>query len=188
MNAPIARRYAKALFRAAVEKQILPQVHSDLYDFAALLAQNGLLRAYFNSPETKFKSRENLFDDLLAGKTPAIVISFLKLLMRKNRQEQFLDIVREFDVLFDHKMNIIPVTVYSAVAMDEHFQTKILNALESHFKAEILLTLKVEPGLLGGIVIEAKGKRLDLSLKRRLQELGRELVHDIENVALRSEI
>ncbi|RPI01214.1 MAG: ATP synthase F1 subunit delta [Calditrichaeota bacterium] len=184
MNAPIARRYAKALFSAAMEKQILPQVHSDLHDFAMILAQNSILHAYFYAPDVRYESRETLFEDLLTGKTPAILINFIKLLIQKNRQDHFLNIVREFDILFDHKMNIVPATVYTAVPVDDHFQAQILKVLESHFRAEILLALKVEPGLLGGIIVEAKGKKLDLSLKRRLQELEHELAHDVENVEL----
>lgn len=175
IKGPASKRYAKALFELAVESNLLEQIHQDLHDFDALLAQYGLLRAVFYSPEAEQATQEQLLNDLLINRTPKILLDFLILLVRKNRQSSFEGIVQEFDLLYNRKKNQVSATVRTAVPMDEEFNSFVVRSLKESLQADILLNPQVDAELLGGIVIEVEGKLIDFSLKRKLNELRKQL-------------
>jgi F-type H+-transporting ATPase subunit delta len=171
----VSIRYAKALFNLAVEKNLLEQVHTDLHDFAELLQQFGLLRAIFYSPEAERSAQEQLLNELLTDKTPEIFLNFLKLLVQKNRQSIFKTIVQEFDRLYNHSKNQVVATVWTAVPMDEDIRSNVVHSLKKSLHADILLNAQVDEKLLGGMVVEAGGNLIDFSLKRKLEELKKQL-------------
>lgn len=170
-----AKRYAKALFGLADAGGVLEQVRTDLHDFSKLLQEQRLLRTIFYSPEVSQSLQTEVLDDLLTGKTPDVLIQFLKLLVQKSRQSLFDGVVQEFDELLRRKNGQVIVTVKTAAALDEAQKAGLVDSLNHVFQAQVLLHHTIDARLLGGMVIEAEGKRIDLSLRGKLTELKKRL-------------
>ncbi len=170
-----AARYAKALFQLAVEEGRIEEVRRDLSELSTLLEEHRLLRALYHSPATDRALRAGLLDELFRGRTSEAVINLLKLLAEKNRQALWPAIVREFDRLYRRSRNEREATVTAAVPLSDENAAQLKRLLEDRLKAHVLLEVRVEPQILGGLIIESEGQRLDLSLKRRLNELRKQL-------------
>lgn len=170
-----AKRYAAAIFALAVEQQIVEQIHEDLHDWQRLLCEHGLLRAIFYSPQGDRGARLELIQELLRGKTSVLLMRFLQLLMEKNRQHLFDAVVYEFDRLFRRWKNQLSVKVTTAFELNDEQQKRLKELLAQKWHKEILLEVHVDAGLLGGLILEADGRRIDLSLRCRLEQLRRHL-------------
>ncbi|MDZ7369853.1 MAG: ATP synthase F1 subunit delta [candidate division KSB1 bacterium] len=170
-----AKRYAAALFALAEEQQIVEQIYQDLHDWQRLLYEHGLLRAIFYSPQGDRGARQELIEELLRGKTSVLLIRFLQLLMEKNRQHLFDAATYEFDRLYRRWKNQLPVKVTTAFALNDEQQKRLKELLAAKWHKEILLEIRVDARLLGGLILEADGRRIDLSLRCRLEQLRRHL-------------
>ncbi|MDZ7345888.1 MAG: F0F1 ATP synthase subunit delta, partial [candidate division KSB1 bacterium] len=84
-------------------------------------------------------------------------------------------VVYEFDRLFRRWKNQLSVKVTTAFELNDEQQKKLKELLAQKWHKEILLEVHVDAGLLGGLILEADGRRIDLSLRCRLEQLRRHL-------------
>ena len=116
-----------------------------------------------------------MLQELLAGKTPDFFLNFLKVLVQKRRESLFLQIINEYQSLYDMKLNRVRATVVSAIPLDEKTKSHIISILSDAFKATVLLKAEIDPDILGGFVLYMEGNILDASLRRKLEELKMQL-------------
>lgn len=85
------------------------------------------------------------------------------------------EVYAEFKRLVDSDDSIVSVTVTTAVPLDEDLRTKVCEKAEEMFKASIYLVERVDPKILGGIILEARGQRYDASVRTQLATVRRTL-------------
>jgi len=172
----IADRYAKALFKLAIEQDKLEQVHADV----ALLQQyckeaDGFMDILV-SPVIKPSRKKQMFQDVLKGKIDKSTMRLLDLLVDNNREELLTDINRHFIHLFKENKGIKEVAFYTAVAMDVGHIDQLKVFLKEQFKAPIELSVKIKPELLGGFILTVDGKMVDASISSKLKQIKKELL------------
>lgn len=95
------------------------------------------------------------------------------------QEEDDVDLIEqvyaEFKRLVDSDDSIVSVTVTTAVPLDDELRQKVCEKAEDMFKASIYLVERVEPSILGGIILEAHGQRYDASVKTQLATVRRTL-------------
>jgi F-type H+-transporting ATPase subunit delta len=168
----IARVYARSLFEVAKEQDKLDVVREQLGQFAEALDGNRELSIYFFSPYFSTTEKKDGLGKLLEGVDP-VVANFLALLIEKHRMPAIFRVRREYDSLWELENQRLPVTVTSAVALDEATVKAIGDAIGKQTGQQVELTANVDPDVLGGLIVRVGNSILDASIRNRLENLRR---------------
>jgi ATP synthase F1 delta subunit len=170
----IAQVYSRSLFEVAKEHGKLDRIRDELGTFAEALAQSQELSVFFFSPYFSTQEKDDGLHRAVIDADPRLV-NFLQLLIENHRLPLIHRIRRQFDVLWDHENRRLPVEVTSAVALDR----SVIEALEARIREQtgqnVELESKVDPDVLGGIVLRVGNSILDASVRHRLEQLRREV-------------
>ncbi len=166
----IARVYADALFGVAKEKGKLDVIREQLGQFADALADNREMQLFFFSPYFSSTEKGDGLKKAIAGAEPELV-NFLELLIEKHRMPVLFRIRRQFDSLWDKENKRLGVTVTSAVELDPEVAKRIGSEIEEQTGNEVELESRVDPDILGGLIVQVGNMVLDTSIKNRLEKL-----------------
>jgi F-type H+-transporting ATPase subunit delta len=168
----IAQVYARSLFEVAKEQGKLDVVREQLGQIADALDGTRELTLFFFSPYFSTEEKKDGLDRAIEGAEP-IVRNFLELLVEKHRMPALFRIRREFDALWQEENKLLPVTITSAVDLDEQTVRSIGDAIGQQTGRRVELTTKVDPDVLGGLVVRVGNSILDASIRNRLENLRR---------------
>jgi F-type H+-transporting ATPase subunit delta len=166
----IARVYATALFAAAKDRGKLDAIRDQLAQFVEALEGSKDLRLFLFSPY--FSSTEKI-DGLrraLSDPEPEFE-NFLELLLEKGRMPVIFRIRRQYDALWDKENKRLGVTVTSAVELDPEIAKRIGSEIEEQTGNKVELSSRVDPDILGGLVVQVGNMVLDTSIRNRLEKL-----------------
>lgn len=170
--ASVAGRYASALFELAEEQQQLAQVEQDLVAFQQLLDDSEDLRRLVRSPV--FSSDEQLA--AISAVLDRVGISglagnFLKLVARNRRLFAVPDMIRAFRSMCARARGEVEADVASAFPLKDDQMKALKDALKASVGKDVQVNLKVDPELLGGLVIKIGSRMIDSSLRTKLNSL-----------------
>jgi F-type H+-transporting ATPase subunit delta len=168
----IAQVYARSLFEVAKEQDKLDVVREQLGQFAEALEGNRELSVFFFSPYFSTEEKKNGLGGLLEG-VDDVVENFLSLLIENHRMPVIFRVRRDFDVLWEQENQLLPVTITSAVTLDEATVKTIGDAIGRQTGQQVELTANVDPDVLGGLVVRVGNSILDASIRNRLENLRR---------------
>jgi F-type H+-transporting ATPase subunit delta len=166
----IAQVYARALFEVAKEQGKLDLVREQLGQFADALNDNRDLAVFFFSPYFSTEEKKQGLHGALEGADPAIV-NFLETLLERHRMPVVFRIRQQYERLWDEENKLLPVEVTSAVDLDEATVKSIGERIGEQTGQRVELTSRVDPEILGGIVLRVGNSILDASIKHRLDQL-----------------
>jgi F-type H+-transporting ATPase subunit delta len=169
------RIYAEALFGAAKDAGRLAEVHEALGDFAAALAESPPLRAVLRNPQLEPSAKAAILSDL-AGDEEPLFANFLQVVAEKRRAGEIEQIADEFERLMAREERRLTVELTTARELTDAEATAILRQIEDAAGRKVEATQKVDPELVGGIVLQAGSLRVDASVRGRLERLRNELV------------
>jgi F-type H+-transporting ATPase subunit delta len=112
----------------------------------------------------------------LIGDADELFRNFLRLLTEKGRVGEIEEIGREFERLSAEEEGVLKVQFTTAVELSDQDAKGIVEQIEEASGRTVEATRKVDPGLVGGIVLQVGSRRLDASVRGRLERLRRELV------------
>ncbi len=168
------RMYARALFEAARDQGKLDVVHQELGDFAAAVAGVPELRNVLDNPELDPTAKSAVLEDI-AGDADELVHNFLLLVVEKGRASQIEEIYRELDALVAAEQKRLIVELTTAYELSDEEADSILKKIEAASGRSVEATRKVDPALIGGVVLQAGSLRVDASVRGRLNRLRHEL-------------
>lgn len=171
----IARRYAKALFEAALAQKCVDTVKLEIGEFIHAFQSKARLRALWESPivhaETKKKIlRENL------PKISSLTLNFLFILIRKRRERLLEPCAGEYEKLLSGFYNQVTVDVRAASPVSQSVEKDLKTQFSKKSGKRVELNVMQDPALLGGMVIQMGDKVMDGSLRARLESLRKKLL------------
>lgn len=172
----IANRYAKALFKLAVEQNILEEINNNVLLLQSYCDGADGFTDLLNSPIIKPGQKTAAMHSVFDKKLNAITINFLDLLIVNKREVLLEDINRGFSTLYKQSKGIKSVGLYTAVKMEQEQVDTLLEFLKKQLNAPIELKLKVIPELLGGFKLTVDGKMADASLSSKLKKVKKQLL------------
>jgi F-type H+-transporting ATPase subunit delta len=173
--AAVHRRYAQALFDAAKEKGRLQEVHAELSDFAAAVRDVPELRNALRNPELDPGTKAELLDALISG-ADQLVRNFLRLTAEKGRIAGIEDIARELDRLLAAEERRLSVELTTALQLSDDDARGLVKQIEDASGRKVEVSRKVDPELIGGLILQIGSMRVDASVRGRIERLRRELV------------
>ena len=172
---PVAQRvYARALYEAATEKNRLDAVREELGDFVEAQRQVPELRELLRNPQLDHRLKASALEELLGGEEE-LVRNFLLLLAEKNRAGEIEEIAREFERLVAEEEGILDVELTTAVELSDEQAREVIEQIEKASGRKVEATRRVDPDLIGGLVLQAGSLRLDASVRGRLNQLRNDL-------------
>jgi F-type H+-transporting ATPase subunit delta len=172
----IARVYADALFGAAKDRGKLDVIREQLGAFADALKESRDLQLFFFSPYFSSAEKQEGLKKAVADAEPEL-INFLELLIEKHRMPVLFRIRRQFDSLWAKENRRLGVTVTSAVELDPEITRRIGSEIEQQTGNTVELESKVDPEILGGLVLQVGNMVLDTSIRNRLEKLRKSVAH-----------
>jgi F-type H+-transporting ATPase subunit delta len=170
----IAQVWARALFQVAKENDLLDEVREQLGAFADALGENRDLMVFFFSPYFSTKEKKEGLKRAVTDAEPT-VMNFLEALIERHRMPAIFRIKARYDVLWDDERDLLPVEVTSAVELDKSIISSIGDRIGEQTKRTVELSSKVDPDVLGGIVLRVGNVVLDASIRNRLEQLRKQV-------------
>jgi F-type H+-transporting ATPase subunit delta len=170
----VDRVYARALFDAALEEGRLEPVRDEVAQLAEAVAEVPELRELLRNPQLDPRAKAAALDQILSG-GEELVRNFVLLLVDKGRAGIFEEIAREFERLIAEHEGIVHAELTTAFELSDKEARELLGQIEQAAGRKVEATRTVDPGLIGGIVLQVGSHRLDASVRGRLERLRREL-------------
>jgi F-type H+-transporting ATPase subunit delta len=169
----VTRSYAEALINAAAADG---QVDAVLDELDAILADvfspSPSFAALLSSPSIRPEKKDQILTEAFEGRTHPMVVRFLRVLNRHGRLGLLAPIVRRARATWDQRQNRQPVTVRSAVPLDDAEQDALRHKLGRLLGgATPVLRLEVDPALIGGLIVQVGDDVYDASIRNRLAQL-----------------
>lgn len=131
-------------------------------------------RALIQAGRAEGRSNADLVQWMHAGKFSPEVLEALGA-MRESGDLSLIDgVSKRYKEILDSEDETVTVTVTTAVPLDEDLRQKVRKKAEHDLHAPIYLVERVEPSILGGIILEQRGKRYDASVRAQLGNIRRQ--------------
>jgi F-type H+-transporting ATPase subunit delta len=170
----IASVYARSLFEVAMDHDKLDVAREQLGEFVDALDADRELQVFFFSPYFSTQEKSDGLDKAVTGADP-IVQNFLKLLIEKHRMPAIFRVRRELDSLWEEENKLLPVEVTSAIELDKKTVKEIGDRIGEQTGRKVELSARVEPDILGGIVVRVGNSIIDASIRARLEQLRKQV-------------
>ncbi len=168
----LAARYATALFALAEEAGVLERVGEDLARADAAIAGTAALRRILRDPTVSRGALVELMGELARGMgLHELVAKFLGLLAQKRRLFALPWIRERFEAMLMAHRGESRAEVVTALPLEEGQLRRLQEAIERHAGRRVRLDVRVDPELLGGLVVQIGSRRIDASLRTKLRNL-----------------
>jgi F-type H+-transporting ATPase subunit delta len=153
----------------------LKEVHADLGDFAAAVRDVPELRSVLRNPQLDPRAKADVLQELL-GDAEELLRNFLRLAAEKGRIGEIEEIAAEFDRLMAAEERRLNVELTTAYELSDQEARDIVKQIEQSTGRAVEATRRVDPALIGGVVLQADSLRVDASVRGRIERLRNELV------------
>jgi F-type H+-transporting ATPase subunit delta len=168
----VAGRYATALFELARDEKSVDSVKADLDNFEALIAESADLARLVRSPvftaDAQVKALSAVLDRAGIGGTTA---KFLKVLTANRRLFTVRDVIRGFLTLVARFKGEATAEVTVAEQLSEKNLEALKGALKTVTGKDVDLKVKVDPAIIGGLVVKLGSRMIDSSLRTKLNSI-----------------
>ncbi len=168
----LARVYARSLFEVALEQGKLDVLREQLGQLADALNDNRQLAVFFFSPYFSTAEKQEALGGVLDG-ADASFLNFLSLLIENHRMPVIFRVRQQYERLWEEENRMLPVEITSAVALDEKTTEELGRTIGERAGRRVTLSSRVDPDILGGIILRVGNSILDASIRNRLEQLRR---------------
>jgi F-type H+-transporting ATPase subunit delta len=162
------------LFEVAKEHDVLERVHDELGQFAEALADDRTLQVFLFSPYFSSQEKREGVKRIVSDADERFV-NFLALLAERHRMPALFRIKREFDARWAEENKLLPVTVTSAIELDEGLAEEIGERIQEQTGRKVELSSNVDPDVLGGLMVRVGNMVLDGTVRNRLERLRKQV-------------
>ena len=167
----IALRYSTAYFSLVKSKKNLKEAFQEVENLKAVFDNHNIIH-FFDSPIYTIDQKKDILNTLIdETKGSKILKNFLNELIENGRFSLVSDIFEKLKKLYNEDSDEIEVEVISASNLTEKQLNNIKQALSKKLKKTITLSTKVNPKILGGLIIRHESKMVDGSLKTQLDNI-----------------
>lgn len=168
---PVARRYARALFGAAEEREGLETVADGLDAVAGWLRTEAQARWLLAAPMVPIAEKQALVVRLFGAHVHPLICDLLELLLEKRRYGLLEDVREAFRALLDERQGLQRVRVTSAVALPEDLAGRLRSALAARTGKRVILEPRLDPRLIGGLRVQIEDEVIEHSVQKTLENL-----------------
>lgn len=176
-NGLIPRRYAKALYKFALEHGSTEKVYEEMKEVIYAFENNPELQKTLANPYVKNEDKEALLKAAAGDKVENDYLGFIKLLMQMHREDYALLIALAYRDLYREENKISQVRITTAATLPEGEMAKLHSMVAKAFNGRTLEYREVvNPEIIGGFIIDVDDTRMDASISNEIEQLRLNLI------------
>lgn len=168
----LGRLYARAILDLAEEQGSADEIQEELAELARLLESRPELEELFGSPLVEEEARAGTIEKIFRGRASDLLTDSLQIINRKGRLGQLRAIAEACRQELRDRRGQVDAVVKTAVPLNEELRGRLADSLARYTDRKPTLIEKIDPSLLGGMVVEVAGIKIDTSVASRLRGLG----------------
>jgi F-type H+-transporting ATPase subunit delta len=169
--ATIARPYAEATFRAALEKSALAQVAEGLA-FVAAIARDEQMHSALMNPKVSAAQKKDIFATVAGDHLDEITRNLVSLLIDNHREVLISQIQEQFEALKREHEKVLSARITSAQPLSDQQRGDIVAALEKRYGKKVEAEMDVDPELLGGARVQVGDQVIHASVRDALAQMA----------------
>jgi F-type H+-transporting ATPase subunit delta len=168
----VAGRYATALFELALEQRSVDAVKADLDRFAAMVDDNPELARLVRSPVFTADEQARALTAVLSNAgIGGLAAKFLLLVASNRRLFAVRQILRDFRLLVAQYKGEVTAELTVAEKLDDKYLGGLKSALKNVTGKDVDLDVKIDPSIIGGLIVKLGSRMVDTSLKTKLNAI-----------------
>ena len=171
-----AKRYAKALFEAAAQRNAVWDIEQQFRDLVEALERSPEIRAFLGSPKFETSLKVSVLRNALEGRTNELLMNAVELLIGRGRQAELAAVYQAYSRIAGEASGQAKAIVYTARPLGEAELAAIAEQFGKLTGKEIRAEQEIDPSLIGGIKVRIGDRLYDGSLSGKLARLEKELI------------
>ena len=163
----VAFRYAKSLLEIAQEQKNVDSVLGDMKFLLQASEGSKDFDMLVSSPIINATKKIEIFEK--------ISMDFIKLITNNGREEFLPEIARSFEAQVKESRGIVPITIISAVKLDDTTRSKIVAKVQETVKGELEIEEKIDTSFIGGFMVRMGDMQIDASIANQFNNLKQRL-------------
>lgn len=173
----LANRYAEALFWAARDAGAGDRVGEELASLERAIVSTPKLHMLLSHPEISVERKMAVVQEVFDNSFLTTMLSFLRLLLKGQRLVLLSAIAEQYKDLANRWRGIVPGEVRTVIPLTDEQRARLEAALNRLVSGRVVLENRIDPEILGGVVVRLSDRIIDGSVKHRLARLRATLVH-----------
>lgn len=169
--ATVARPYAEAAFKSALEKNALAKT-SEALQMLAAIASDANMRSVLSDPRVSAQQKKELFAAVAGDRKDEVATNLLAVLLDNRRDELIGSVSEQFDALKREHERVVKARITSAQPLDEAQRAGIVAALEKRYGKKVEAEMDVDPELLGGARVQVGDQVIHASVRDALGQMA----------------
>ena len=157
----------------AAENNSYDSILNQLQEIKAVLNNSEDLMIVLANSSIATAKKIEIINDVFAGKIDNSVLNFLKLIIEKNRFNEFEFIINSYSEMLDQKANKKKVEIVSAVKLNFEAKTNVLFKLEHKLNCEIVPDWQVDENIIAGLIFKFDDFVIDTSVRNKVENLSK---------------
>lgn len=182
----LAGVYAEALLRVAEERGCADEVLAEMEEIVAYGARDPSFRRAFLSLLASPGKRAAAVERMFRGRANDVLLDFYQVLNRKGRPDLLPEVAAAYRGALQSARGIVDVTVTTAVPLSEADRERVRAAVHRRTGLTARLVERLDPGVLGGLVVRVRDGKLDTTLRTKLARLHDALLERASNEIIQS--
>ena len=172
----VSRVYAEALLTLAEEAGTADEVRRELAGLEELFAGRPAIREFLLNPAVDADQRAASLERALRGRLSDLLVDTLLVMNRKGRALLLPALIATYAEAHDRLRRKVEVRVTSALPLSDDQRRRLAAAVEAATGLEPILVERVDPGIVGGLVVQVGDRKADASVATRVKNLSAALL------------
>lgn len=177
-DSKISVRYSRAIFQSALENKILDKVNQDMI-FISEICKVDETKEFLGSPIIQPSKKSEIFHKMLDGSVEPLTLSLIDLIVKNGRESFIPAIARNFIHETKKHKGITDSVLTTAVKVDDKVKKQITDLISDIFKTKVDIKENVDPGIIGGFILQIDDSYIDASIKNKLRKIKKELIGSV---------
>lgn len=165
------RRYAFALYEVAEEKDKVEEYIEELKQVCSIIDANPDFYGIIKHPQISTNKKKKMFTSIFKGKIDEDLLSFLLILIEKDRILFLKEKLQQMENIYLEKHNTLKAVVKSVVPLTEEERNKLNEKLHRKYDKKIIIEEEIDKSLIGGLYVRVGDDVIDGTIKSKLTEM-----------------
>lgn len=165
------RRYALALYQVAEEKGKVEEYLDDLREIVEIIKKNDEFQLLIRHPQINTSRKKKLFLNIFKGTIDEELLSFLLILVEKDRILYLEEKLREMEKIHLERNNTLIANIKTVIPLSEYQRSVLQGKLERKYDKKIIMDEQIDKSILGGVYVRVGNDVIDGTVKSKLQEM-----------------
>lgn len=173
LNSTVLEPYAEALMSIAQSNDLVDRFSDDIASILNLMENSQDLREFVSSPIVSDDKKKAVWQQIGGDQIHPFIMNFLMVLVERRRSLFIEGVFRQFQALVRKLKQTVLAEVISAVELSDAQKQTVSEKVKSMTSAnQVELNTKIDPSLLGGVIIKVGSQVVDASLRGQLRRIG----------------